>query len=101
MTVIFIDNPVQDETTENPQLIDGELYHWEVKTSKIRTKRLRDELTNNRHYSDGVKYVLIYDVISVHSHFCDQGCLPGEGCKVNYSEDNHAMMLRYYLIKNK
>lgn len=42
MTIIHVDRPSQNEFTENPQLIDGEVKYWEVKGIKIKTRKLSE-----------------------------------------------------------
>ena len=98
MKVIYIENSIQDENTENPELMDGVLYHWKTQPLKLRgTFKEHIHLFSLRH--PDVKYFLISDIHSTHKYFCDQGCKPGEGCKKYYTEDDHAIIIYYYTIK--
>lgn len=36
MKIIFVNTPHQDEHTQNPQLIDGEVKHWTVREELLR-----------------------------------------------------------------
>ena len=36
MKIIHVDTPIQDENTENPQMINGKFHTWCVKTTRIR-----------------------------------------------------------------
>jgi len=96
MQVIFVDNPIQDENTKDPQLIDGKLYCWSVKPIKLRGT-LSDEIAMISNKK--TKYFLIHDVMSTHKYFCDQGCKSGEGCKKHYKEDDHALIVLCYVIQ--
>ena len=99
MKVIYIDNKIQNEETENPQLIDGELYYWEVYPIRLRYDTLQEEISHMRKLGK-TKYLLIHEVRGVDKYFCDQGCKLGEGCKEYYVEGNHGLMLDGFKIKN-
>lgn len=104
MKVIWIDKPMQDDSTPEPQLIDGVRYNWCVKTRKLHCDSLQEELQQWKKYDvyPNAKYILIHEVRSVEKIFCDQDCKPNEpGCKSKYIEDNHALMLRYDVIFNQ
>lgn len=102
MKIVWVDKPLQDKNTSNPQLIDGKLYYWNVKAMKLRYNSIQEEISQWHQYGKNldVKYFLIYDVKSINKLFCDQGCKPNQpGCRSKYIEDNHALMIRCYLIK--
>ena len=102
MKTIFINNPAQDENTKDIQLIDGVFYHWNTRAIKLRGT-LKDKIAelSNRVKDRKVKYLLLYDVISTTRYFCDQGCKPGEGCKKNYKENDHAIIILADMIHEK
>jgi hypothetical protein len=95
MKIIYVENSVQNENTTHPQLIDGNIYFW--KTQFIKLPGSFKDMINK--CCNSIKYLLIYDVITVDKYFCDQGCQPGEGCKKDYKENNHAIMMSYSIIK--
>jgi hypothetical protein len=104
MKIVWIDKPMQDDNTMEPQLIDGVRYNWCVKTRKLNCTSLQEELQQWKEsgvHSDA-KYILIHEVMSVEKLFCDQDCKPNEpGCREKYIKDNHALMLRYDVILNQ
>lgn len=104
MKVIWIDKPMQDGNTLEPQLIDGERYNWCVKTRKLNCTSLQEELQKWKEYDlfPNAKYILLHEVRSVEKLFCVQDCKPNEpGCREKYIKDNHALMLRYDVILNQ
>jgi hypothetical protein len=104
MKIIWVDRPMQDSNTLEPQLIDGEIYNWCVKTRKLHCTSLQEELQKWKEHDvhSDAKYILIHEVSSAEKLFCDQDCKPNEpGCRSKYVEDNHALMLRYDIILNQ
>ena len=104
MKIIWVDRPMQDSNTLEPQLIDGERYNWCVKTRKLRCTSLQEELQQWKEYGvhSDAKYILIHEVHAINKLFCDQNCKPIEHvCRSKYIEDNHALMLRYDIILNQ
>ena len=67
--IIIINHPIQDVNTENPQLIDGVIYDWCTKSSKLKfgetvqqwLKSKQEEITKRPDYKD-VKAILLYDI---------------------------------------
>lgn len=99
MKVIYVNTPTQGPETETPQLIDGEVKHWEVRAIKLRGNETLNGWIKREGERGDIEYLLIHEIESMNRYFCDQGCKPGEGCKKEYSEDNHALMVSYYKIK--
>ena len=101
MKIYYIDKEIQDENTENPQLIDGEILYW-----KVRTERMKGDLTFRQwvnylsFFRPEITTLLIYDVISCDRMFCfHPECQEvGSGCKSKYIENNHAIMISYAKI---
>jgi hypothetical protein len=98
MQIIYVDRPEQNKETENPFLINGELYEWKVRSKKLRHTSLQNELDDLKK-SDRlhtIKYFLIYDIVSINKYFCTHPeCQEiGSGCKKYYIADDHALMLR-------
>jgi len=97
MKVIYISTPIQDEYTKDPQLIDGRLFYWNTMLIKWRGPFL-DEINYLAERGD-IEYLLIYDILPVDKYFCDQGCKVGTGCKKDYVENNHALLINCFKIK--
>jgi len=103
MKIVWVDKPLQDDYTLEPQLIDGVRYNWCIKTRKLRCTSLQEELQQWKEYGvhKDAKYILIHDVKAINKLFCDQDCKPNQpGCREKYIEDNHALILRYAIIEN-
>lgn len=97
MKVVYIENPLQDEYTMSPQLIDGKILYWTARSIKT-TQTFQEFLSSIKECYDNVEYVLIHNIIPCDRYLCDQGCKPGYGCKQEYKEDNHAIFIKYALI---
>lgn len=100
MKIICVETPVQNESTINPQVIDGKILHWKARSVKT-PKTLQEFITSIKECYDNIEYFLIYDIIPCDRYFCDQGCEPGYGCKTEYKEDNHAIFIRYTVIQKE
>ncbi len=99
MKVVYINKSSQDENTslQDIQLIDGKIFQWKVRSMKINTS-LQDFIEKMIEFRPDVEYLLLHDVISTTRYFCDQDCKPGSGCKKDYSEDDHAIFIKYAII---
>jgi len=49
MKIIYVNTPHQDLTTENPQLIDGEIKQWTVETHMLKLGQTLREFLEDRH----------------------------------------------------
>ena len=66
MKIIYVDKPMQNEHTIEPQIIDGKVIHWVVRSECLKEgetfqefiKRKEEELTYKKREYDGM---LIYD----------------------------------------
>lgn len=69
MRIIFVKTPHQNYETENPQLIDGKVYEWTVKTENFLIgetlqgwlQRKKEYWMKKTAYND-VNTILIYDI---------------------------------------
>ena len=90
MKIFFIDNPVQHENTIEPQLIDGRVVYWGVKsecmgvneTLKEWLIRKEERIKVHPNYSS-VEGILIYDMQTITST----------------SSDESSMIIRYAYLK--
>jgi hypothetical protein len=95
MKVIFVDYPMQNENTVEPQLIDGRVVYWTVvsecmkldETFKEWLIRKEERINTHPNYSS-VEGLLIYDMQPLVS-------IPYEG--VTYG----SMIIRYAFLKKK
>ncbi len=95
MKIIFIDKPLQDENTISPQLIDGEVFHWCVRSECLKANEtfkewlVRKEERINRHpnYSS-IEGLLIYDMQPIVS-------IPYEGVT------RGGLIVRYAFLRKK
>jgi hypothetical protein len=96
MKVYYIDKEVQDENTENPQLIDGEVLYWKAHTEYLRGLNFREWLDRLRLYRPDITTLLIYDIMSRNRYIClHPECQEiGSGCKSKYIEDDHAIAIK-------
>lgn len=69
MRVILIDNPAQSENTVSPQIIDGEVFHWIVRSERLKINetfkewlvRIEEKIKTRPHYSN-VEAILLYNI---------------------------------------
>jgi len=93
MKVIFISTPIQDDITINPQVIDGKIYHWVVRTEKAKICETLQEFlqrkweydVKNKPEGENIKGFFIYNVSPV-------GGIVG-------APDKGAMFVRYDYIR--
>ena len=97
MEVIFVNTPLQDENTINPQLINGEYPHWIVRSQMLRkNESLRTFLTRefeyyNKKYPNTISGFYIYDVHPINGAIDKNGAFTGDSI----------LCVRYALIKIK
>lgn len=92
MKIIYVNTPIQDENTENPQIIDGKIPHWVVKTEALKLGETLGEFfqrkwdgIHDRGLGENLEGFYLYDAIPVGQIVGN----PKEG----------AMMVRYEYIK--
>ena len=95
MKLIFIDKPMQDANTLEPQLIDGRIVYWTVVSEITKVNetfrewliRKEERINTHPNYSS-VEGILIYDMQSIAS-------IPYDG------KTNSSMIIRYAFLKKK
>ena len=95
MKLIFIDKPMQDANTLEPQLIDGRIVYWTVVSEIMKVNetfrewliRKEERINTHPNYSS-VEGLLIYDMQSIAS-------IPYDG------KTNSSMIIRYAFLKKK
>jgi hypothetical protein len=95
MKLIFIDKPIQDANTLEPQLIDGRIVYWTVVSEIMKVNetfrewliRKEERINTHPNYSS-VEGLLIYDMQSIAS-------IPYDG------KTNSSMIIRYAFLKKK
>jgi len=95
MKIIFVDYPMQDENTIDPQLIDGRIVYWCVVSECMKLEetfrewlvRMEEKINTNPNYSS-VEGLLIYDMQPVVS-------IPYEGVT------RGGVIIRYAFLKKK
>jgi hypothetical protein len=95
MKIIFIDKPLQDENTISPQLIDGEVVHWCVRSECLKANetfqewlvRKEERINTHPNYSS-IEGFLIYDMQPIVS-------IPYEG------KSHGSMIIRYTFLRKK
>ena len=95
MKVIFVDKVLQNENTVEPQLIDGEVVHWCVRSECLKANetfqewlvRMKEKINTHPNYSS-VEGLLIYDMQPIVS-------IPYEGVT------RGGMIIRYAFLKKK
>lgn len=95
MKLIFIDKPMQDANTLEPQLIDGRVVYWTVVSEIMKVDetfrewliRKEERINTHPNYSS-VEGILIYDMQSIAS-------MPYDG------KTNSSMIIRYAFLKKK
>ena len=93
MKIIVVDKPAQDSTTENPQIIDGKIYKWYVKSEKITApetfqewwRKKQEYIKMNPKYKN-VTGIFLYDIIHLHS-IEGMTSLPGMIVRYQLSEE--------------
>jgi hypothetical protein len=95
MKILVIDKPLQDENTISPQLIDGEVVHWCVRSECLKVNetfqewliRKEERINTHPNYSS-VEGLLIYDMQPIVS-------IPYEG------KSHGSMIIRYAFLRKK
>ena len=95
MKLIFIDKPMQDANTLEPQLIDGRVVYWTVVSERMKSNetfkewlvRKEERINTHPNYSS-VEGLLIYDMQPIVS-------IPYEGVT------HGGMIIRYAFLKKK
>ena len=95
MKLIFIDKPIQDANTVEPQLIDGRIVYWTVVSEIMKVNetfrewliRKEERINTHPNYSS-VEGLLIYDMQSIAS-------MPYDG------KTNSSMIIRSAFLKKK
>jgi len=69
MRIIYINKPVQDSYSNTIELIDGETYHWCVKTSSLNFNEtlkewIDDKVKFLKENNAEVNTILLYDIYS-------------------------------------
>ncbi len=69
MKIIFVDRPLQDDKTLDPQVIDGRLYHWCVNAEMAKTSETfqewwirKQEYMINHLKGDSIDGIFLYDI---------------------------------------
>lgn len=99
MKIIYVNTPAQSDTTMNPQVIDGEIPTWCVKTEWV-TKglTLRQHLEKKWEWiqqhtkAENVIGFYLYDVEPVHKIIDENGNYTGESVmfvRLDYIKKNH------------
>ena len=95
MKIFYIDKPIQDKNTLDPQLIDGEIIYWSVASECMKSDetfrewlvRKEERINTHPNYSS-VEGLLIYDMQPLVS-------IPYEGVT------HGGMIIRYAFLKKK
>ena len=91
MKIIFVNQPMQDENTLEPQLINGEIKKWKVKGENLKINQtLKEFLTEKwiyvkNKFGDEIKGFYIYDVLPIHEIINEKGEYTGDsGIHIRY-----------------
>ena len=95
MKIFFVDNPMQNENTIEPQLIDGEFIYWRVVSECMKVNetfrewliRKEERINTHPNYSS-VEGILVYDMQPLVS-------APYEG------KSHGGMIIRYAFLRKK
>jgi hypothetical protein len=96
MEIIFVNKPVQDENTVNPQYIGDGYPHWVVKSQMLRKDESLKTFLNrefeyhNNKYPNTISGFYIYDVHPINGIINQNGEFTGDSI----------LCVRYALIKN-
>jgi hypothetical protein len=95
MKIIFVNNPIQDANTLEPQLIDGRVVYWTVASECMKSNetfkewlvRKEERINTHPNYSS-IEGLLIYDMQPLVS-------IPYEG------KTHGGMIIRYAFLRKK
>lgn len=95
MKIIFVNRPMQDENTLEPQFINGEIKKWIVKTENLKIDQTLKEFLEEKwvyvknKFGDQIEGFYIYDVLPIHGIINEKKEYTGKS----------GMLIRYDYIK--